>query len=235
MTGDDFTDFFAAEDKAAMDEGRGQPNGHDDATSWADPDMGVPGMHRRSPPRLPIEVFGPRWSDWIIEAADAAACPTDYVMGPLLAAASALIGNSRWAQATAGWSEPPHLWIGAVGDSGNGKSPGADCLTREVLPEIERRMISDYPDRLQQWRAGVEYEKVIEEKWKSEVRDAQKRGAPPPLPPATAAGPEPKSPRLRQHDVTIEKVAALLGTAAPKGLLIWRDELTGWIDGMTVL
>jgi hypothetical protein len=52
-------------------------------------------------------------------------------------------------------------------------------------------MISDYPDRLQQWRAGVEYEKVIEEKWKSEVRDAQKRGAPPPLPPATAAGPEP--------------------------------------------
>jgi len=60
-----------------------------------------------------------------------------------------------------------------------------------------------------------------------------KRGAPAPLPPVTAAGPEPKSPRLRQHDVTIEKVAALLGTAAPKGLLIWRDELTGWIDGMT--
>ena len=146
-------------------------------------------------------------------------------MGPLVAAASALIGNSRWAQVTAGWSEPPHLWIGAVGDSGNGKSPGADCLTREVLPEIERRMISDYPDRLQQWRAGVEYEKVIEEKWKSEVRDAQKRGAPAPLPPVTAVGPEPKSPRLRQHDVTIEKVAALLGTAAPKGLLIWRDGL----------
>jgi hypothetical protein len=235
MTDNPFMDFFAAEDKAAMDEGRGQqPNGHDDATSWGDPDMGVPGMHRRTPPQLPVEVFGPEWSDWIIEAAEAAACPTDYVVAPLLAAASALIGNSRWAQATAGWSEPPHLWVGAVGDSGNGKSPGADCLTREVLPEIERRMISDYPDRLQQWRAGVEYEKVIEEKWKSEVRDAQKRGAPPPLPPATAAGPEPKSPRLRQHDVTIEKVAALLGTAAPKGLLIWRDELTGWIDGMTV-
>jgi hypothetical protein len=80
MTGTDFTDFFAAEDKAAMDEGRGQPNGHEDATSWGDPDMGVPGMHRRAPPRLPIEVFGPRWGDWIIEAADAAACPTDYVM-----------------------------------------------------------------------------------------------------------------------------------------------------------
>jgi hypothetical protein len=45
---------------------------------------------------------------------------------------SALIGHSRWAQATPGWVEPPHLWLGVVGDSGNGKSPGADCLMRDV-------------------------------------------------------------------------------------------------------
>ena len=36
-----------------------------------------------------------------------------------------------------------------------------------------------------------------------------------------------------QSDVTIEKVASLLATAAPKGLLIVRDELTGWLKGMT--
>jgi hypothetical protein len=35
-----------------------------------------------------------------------------------------------------------------------------------------------------------------------------------------------------QHDVTIERVATLLATAAPKGLLIVRDELAGWIEGM---
>jgi Protein of unknown function (DUF3987) len=40
-------------------------------------------------------------------------------------------------------------------------------------------------------------------------------------------------PRLRQHDVTIEKVAELLADAAPKGLLIVRDELLGWIQGMS--
>src|SRR5206468_2138052 len=44
--------------------------------------------------------------------------------------------------------------------------------------------------------------------------------------------PEPQPPRLRQHDVTIEKVAELLGTATPKGLLIVRDELAGWIAAM---
>ncbi len=46
------------------------------------------------------------------------------------------------------------------------------------------------------------------------------------------APPEPQVPRLRQHDVTIEKVVELLAHAAPKGLLIVRDELTGWIAGM---
>jgi hypothetical protein len=120
-----------------------------------------------------------------------------------------------------------------VGDSGDGKSPGAEPLTRDVLPAIERKMRADYPDRLREWRASSEISKAAEERWKSEVRDALKRGVPPPLPPDISAAQEPQSPRLRQHDVTIEKVASILAAAAPKGLLVWRDELAGWIDGMT--
>lgn len=200
---------------------------------WPASDMGVLRLHRRPPPGLPVEVFGSKWAAWIKTAAEAAACPLDYVAAPLLASASVLIGHARWAQATPGWNEPPHLWIGAVGDSGNGKSPGADCLMREVLPELERRMTADFPDRLREWRASVEFAKAADEGWQKEVREAQKRGAAPPPPPAATAGPEPQSPRLRQNDVTIERVATLMATAAPKGLLIVRDELTGWIDGMT--
>ncbi|HTV46692.1 MAG TPA: DUF3987 domain-containing protein [Stellaceae bacterium] len=180
-----------------------------------------------------MEVFGP-WAPWIEATADAAACPPDYVAAPLLAIASALIGHARWAEAVPGWAEPPHLWIGAVGDSGTGKSPGADCLMRYVVPEIERRMIADYPDRLREWRATAEFAAAADKRWQDEVRAAEKRGAAPPLPPAVTPGPEPQSPRLQQNDVTIERVASLLATAAPKGLLIVRDELAGWIDGMAV-
>jgi hypothetical protein len=104
---------------------------------------------------------------------------------------------------------------------------------RDVLPEIERRMSTDYPERLQEWRASVETAKAAEERWRDDVRMAEKKGAPAPLPPTATVGPEPQSPRLRQNDVTVERVAALLATAAPKGLLITRDELAGWIDGMT--
>jgi len=103
---------------------------------------------------------------------------------------------------------------------------------RDVLPEIERRMVADFPDRLREWRASVEFDKVADEGWQKDVREAQKRGAVAPLPPVATAGPEPQSPRLRQNDVTIERVATLLATAAPKGLLLVRDELAGWIDGM---
>src|SRR5438067_11080154 len=199
---------------------------------WPEPDMSVLRPGRPRPPALPLSIFGPVWAEWIASAAEAAACPPDYVAAPLLAAASALIGNARWAQATPGWAEPPHLWLGVVGDSGSGKSPGADCLMRDVLPEIETRMRADFSDRLWRWQAELEIGRVANERWLKAIRVAAKEGRPAPLPPFGLPAPEPQMPRFRQHDVTIEKVASLLAHAAPKGLLIVRDELVGWINGM---
>lgn len=199
--------------------------------SWPEPDMLMLRAHRRAPPPLPLDVFGP-WGEWIVETADAAACPLDYVAAPLLGSSSVVIGNARWAQAWEGWREPPHLWLAGVGLSGTGKSPGQDTLMRDVLPEIEQRMQGDFPDRLREWKAAAEEYHAKEAKWKSEVADAHKRSLAPPLPPVNTVPPEPQSPRLRQYDVTVEKVEELLALAAPKGLFIIRDEPSGWIDGM---
>ena len=204
-----------------------------DGPVWNDPDMSVTRLNRRPPPSLPLEaVFGDAWGSWIMEAAQAAGCARDYVAMPLLAAASALIGNARWARATPGWSEPPHVWTCVVGDSGDGKSPGADCVLRDVLPELEQRMMGDFPDRLREWKGNAERLKAAEEDWKDQVRTARKANKPAPLPPVETTPPEPQAPRLRQNDVTVERVATLLATAAPKGLLIVRDEMAGWLGGM---
>ncbi len=203
-----------------------------DLSAWPEPDLSVL-LQRRPPPELPLEVFGAEWKGWIEGAARAAACPPDYVAAPLLASASALIGNARWARATPGWAEPPHLWCGAVGDSGGGKSPGSDALMRDVLPVLEGRMSVDFPERLRAWKAAVEAHAAAVEQWKAGVREARKKNTPAPLPPIETALAEPQAPRLRQHDVTIEKVADLLAGAAPKGLLVVRDELAGWLHGMT--
>jgi hypothetical protein len=219
-------------DAGPTDAKAAQPNGADN-TGWDAPDMGVVGLRRRSPPRLPIEVFGDNWARWITEAATAAVCPVDYVALPLLASASSLIGNARWAQATPGWKEPPHLWMVAVGDSGEGKSPGSDCIMSSVVPELERRMVGDFVERRDEWRMAVKLDKLAERQWEDAVRAAQKSGAPlPEQPRPTASEIEPQQPRLRQNDVTVEQVAAVLSDAAPKGLMVVRDEIAGWIAGM---
>jgi hypothetical protein len=217
-----------ADDTAAKP--KQKPNGAD---HWDAPDMGVLRLRRRPPPALPLEVFGETWEQWIIDAASAAACPVDYVAAPLLASVSALIGNARWAQAWPGWDEPPHLWLVVVGDSGTGKSPGADCLMRDVLPTIERRMVGDYPDRLREWQAAVEFDKIAKKRWQDDLRTAQENKKPlPPMPMPVAPSIAPEKPRLRQHDVTIEQVGAILAAASPKGVVIVRDEIAGWLMGM---
>ena len=195
--------------------------------------MSILRPERPPAPKLPLSAFGPAWAEWITAAAEAAACPPDYVAAPLLVAASALIGHARWAQATPGWTEPPHLWLGVVGEPGSGKSPGSDVLMRDVLPEIERRMLADFPDRLLAWRVDTALSKAAKQRSRQELRDATAPGTPViPAPVFVTSPPEPQIPRLRQHDVTIEKIAALLACAAPKGLLIVRDELAGWIASM---
>src|SRR3712207_4234580 len=67
------------------------------------------------------------------------------------------------------------------------------------------------------------------------MRTAHKTGHAPPLPPAglDEVPPEPKAPRLRMDDVTVEQVALVLTQAAPKGVLMVRDELAGWLLGMS--
>src|SRR6476646_10685977 len=138
--------------------------------SWPEPDMSILQVERPRAPRLPLAAFGPAWAEWITTAAEAAACPPDYVAAPLLAAASALIGHARWAQATRGWVEPPHLWLAVVGEPGTGKSPGSDALMRDVLPEIERRMLADFPDRLLAWRVDAGLSKAARQRWRQDLR-----------------------------------------------------------------
>src|SRR5260370_530945 len=113
------------------------------ARADASPTVGVLRLTRRTPPRLPIEVFGPVWALWISTAAEAAACPPNYVAAPLLASASVLIGHARWGQATPGWAEPPHLWVAAVADNRNGNTPAPPSLLRHAL--LDRGL----------WRAAV--------------------------------------------------------------------------------
>ena len=199
---------------------------------WGEPDFSIIRADRRPPPELPLAVLGDEWSNWVAETAEAAAAAPDHVVANLLATASGLIGHARWAQATPGWAEPPHLWCATVGDSGTNKSAAADVLVGHVLPELERKMLGDFPDRLAEWRTKAAAAKAAQHKWEKDLHTAKNNNAAPPLPPPTLEEEEPQAPRIVMSDVTIENVASLLAKSAPKGLIIHRDELSGWLLGL---
>lgn len=168
------------------------------AAEQRQPELGILHRTRRPAPVLPLAAFGPWWSAWITAAAAGANAPPDYVALPLLAAASALIGNARWARGWHGWFEPPALWCASVGSLSSGKSPGAAPVMREVLRLVERHMQRGFPDELAAWNEASKVTEAIAKQWDKDVAHAVRAGEPmPPRPSEAAISPAPVPPRER--------------------------------------
>jgi hypothetical protein len=200
-------------------------------TDWPDPDLTALSDDGLPPPELPLAVFGPWWTDWIRDQAQAKSCAPDYVAAGLLASAGALIGNARWGAPWTGWAEPAVIWTACVGNPSAGKSPGLDA-SLEVLCAIEADANADYPERLDEWKTAITLAKITRDIWEADCKAEIKKGFAAPDKPEAAEPPQrPTMRRIITNDPTIEKVARLV-LANPKGLLLFRDELAGWIGAL---
>jgi len=184
-------------------------------------------------PELPlVDVFGPLWADWIASAAEAKSAPPDYVVAGLLATAGSAIGNTRWAAPWGGWAEPPILWTMAIGSPSSNKSPGLDAVL-SLIKEVEREHRQAMEGDLSDWREKAELAKLAESAWKEAAKAALKDGGDPPeRPDVLRIGSEPFPPRLSIADGTVERLAVIV-SKQPRGTLLARDELAGWLQGMT--
>lgn len=197
---------------------------------WPDPDLLLLETHIILPPPFP-DLLPQGWTNWAIDAADAAGCPIDYVALPLLVTAGILIGNKRWGQPWGGWTEPPALFGALVGRPSSGKSPGLD-VTTNFLSQLEIELNIDWDVRRRQYKRDLAAAKERRASWEGDVGLAIKRSVPPPDMPADAEDPDPPQRyRLFSTDPTIEK-AARLAHGNPRGMLLVRDELAGWVGGM---
>lgn len=166
---------------------------------------------------FPTELLPDPLSTFVAEASAAIGCDPCYVALPLLASVAAAIGNTRRIRLKAQWCEPSVLWTVIVGESGSLKSPAMDLaldpIRRRQQVELERHVeaLASYREAL----LGYEAERKA---WTKADSDG-----PPPSPPA-----EPRQTRYLCSDVTVEALAVLLGHA-PRGLLLARDELSGWL------
>ena len=184
-------------------------------------------------PGLPLDdVLGPTSAQWVREAAEAKGAPPDYVFAALLVAAGAAIGNARWVAPWVGWAEPPVIWGACIGLPSAGKSPGIDAAI-SPLKRAEKQLRKAKEAERAQWAERAEIAKLVEAEWKKRATAALAKGEDPPSRPEGAdPGDEPHLPRLVVNDATIEKLGAILARQ-PRGCLQLRDELAGWLLGMS--
>jgi len=206
----------------------------DTEAQWPDPDMAVIRPERPPAPEMTTEefslVFGP-WANWLKQAAAVKNAHEDYVALALLTTASAIIGNTRWAVPWDGWKEPPVLWGMLIGDPSSGKSPALDAVL-DPLKEIDSKLTRQYKEERAAWQDKDEVARLVLSQWKAEAKAALADDGDPPVKPCDAdAGKAPIRKRVRITDATTEKVAELLASTW-RGLLLSRDELSGWLSSM---
>ena len=198
---------------------------------WAEPDMSLIRAEAKVAPAWPADVLPSFWQTWTVAAAEGAGAPQAFVATALLAAAGAALGNARWASPWVSWKEPPAIFAALIGRPSSGKSPALDVV-QDLLTYAEAEENADWPERRRQHQSALAEAKERRTVWEGEVKTAVRERLAPPDLPAEAEEPKPEQRRrLFTTESTVEK-AARLSEPNPRGLILIRDELSGWLAGM---
>ena len=167
---------------------------------------------------FPVAAFPDPVRSFLIEAAAATGCDPAYLGLCSLAGLTASIGNTRRIKLKRSWCEPAVVWTGIVGESGTLKSPALD-LALSPLRRLQGKAIDRY----------LVEKKAYDEKRERYIQNSRSRKRNQPgedlIPPD-----RPVPWRILCSDVTVEALAGIL-EYSPRGLLLERDELSGWIKG----
>lgn len=171
--------------------------------------------------QFPVDALPARMARFVRSVAGATTADPSWAALAALAVVAGCVGNRAAVTLKRGWVEPAILWAALVGKSGSVKSVVLHLVTRPLV-ELYKQERDTFERNMKQYDADVERHNAAMQKWKSD----QKTGPPtdPPVEPE-----KPREKRVLVSDVTIEKLAALLGEN-PLGLLVVRDELAGLIN-----
>jgi hypothetical protein len=180
---------------------------------------------------FPVEVFPEVIATLITQGAAALPCPPDLIGVPMLAVLGTAIGTSYEVEMKQGWTEGPRIYSGVIALPGDKKSP-AEKLATQPLHRLQAQHGAAFEQqKLQHDLAMFVYEVELAD-WRGKRRkkadSKQPEGTKQP-PPA-----KPEAPTMEQLltvDATVEALASILHSN-PRGVLMERDELTGWVRSM---
>ena len=169
-------------------------------------------------PQFPTEALPRTVARLVEESAAAIGCRADAIGLAALVTLSSAIGNSRVIRPKGDWTESAAIFGAVIAGPGQKKTP---AIAKAIAPA---RRLENANQR--------EHEKKLDEfareqrQYKVDEREAAKAGlvaGPPPTPPVAE--------RVRINDTTIEALLPIL-KENPRGVLLERDELVGWVKAM---
>jgi hypothetical protein len=187
----------------------------DDGADWAAADPAG------SVAPFPVDCLPAPVAAFVTEAARAIQCPPDFLGVAALTVAAAAVGGARRLRVRRGYEEGARLYAAVVAPPGSAKSPALRAACAPVYAQQQRR-------RDQYLREKEGYERELEAFEVARRRAARADEEPPDLPG------RPVKPAMGQvfvADVTTERLAEVLGQN-PRGVLLIRDELTGWVKAL---
>ncbi len=164
---------------------------------------------------FPLQALPKSIRAFIEAAAAAIGCDSSFVALPLLATAASAIGTSRRLLVKRNWFVPSILWTVVIGESGTQKSPPL----RAVLKPLQARQ----HDQLARFAAEMAEYKSALQAFKRAARKSTPQDGQEPIEPL-----HPSCERCIVNDTTLEGLVPVL-QQNPRGVLLARDELVGWI------
>lgn len=164
---------------------------------------------------FPVDLLPQPLRQYVREGSEATGCDPSLIALPALAALASAVGNTRRLQLKRTWYALPILWTAMIGESGVQKSTGYQLAIKPVQRR-QQLLLERYNADRQRYEARME-------QWDRE-KNRQRFGA--------AARPEKPTPPVAERiivgDTTVEALTPLLKDN-PRGLLLGRDELRGWL------
>lgn len=171
---------------------------------------------------FPIDLLPESVGEFVYAGSQAIGCDPTYIVLPLLSALGSTIGTAREVFVTNTWKVKPILWTAVIGESGTAKTPAFNLALQPVIErQAEAHQINC--DSMERYDLeSIAYESELKQ-WKKKLSKSDF------LPPDEPIKPAPPN-RITYcvSDVTVEALAPLF-TENPRGFLLHRDEIAGWI------
>jgi hypothetical protein len=196
--------------------------------NWPEPEP----LQNELPPVLAFdeELLPDSFRPLVADVSERMQIPWDFPSAAMVVCLAGVVNRRATIQPKScdiGWVVPLNLWGGIVAPSGFLKSPTLRAITAPLYT-IERLWREEYQTELDEYETEKEAAELRLSAWKEESKAPFKKRIVPPLRPDTSLR-EPTQKRLITGDATYEKQHELMAEN-PAGLLVVRDELSGWLS-----